>query len=133
MTALQVCWCRMRCRQEPAGLTPGRPDEGVRAYASNARRSQIFRRGDGVNLQLKLEELGEETSNFKRAELTRRFLQQNSCQERRAGTQQPLNAPNLHCLPIQSSLNGENQADANGSGHADQSEDERHQRRRRKT
>jgi hypothetical protein len=43
-------------------------DPGVRAYASNARRSQIFRRGDGVNLQLKLEELGEETSNFKRAE-----------------------------------------------------------------
>src|ERR1700745_1458592 len=76
---------------------------------------------------------GKETSNFKRAELTRRFLQQNSCQERRAGTQQPFNAPNLHCLPIQSCLNGENQADANGSGHADQSEDERHQRRRRKT
>jgi hypothetical protein len=58
----------LRCRQEPAGLTPGRPDEGVWAYASNARRSQIFRRGDGVNLQPKLEELGEETSNFKRAE-----------------------------------------------------------------
>src|SRR5579864_2530937 len=74
---------RMRCRQEPAGLTPGRADEGVYAYASNAQpsrrghlhpikpkpglmgipasgptrpnahRSQIFRRGDGVNLQLK--------------------------------------------------------------------------------
>ncbi|PYX47792.1 MAG: hypothetical protein DMG83_03450 [Acidobacteria bacterium] len=28
---------RMRCTQEPAGLTPGRPDEGVWAYASNAR------------------------------------------------------------------------------------------------
>jgi hypothetical protein len=132
----------MRCTQEPAGLTPGRPDEGVWAYASGhtwaseptwSLRGQIYSRGDGVNLQLKLEELGEETSNFKRAELTRRFLQQNSCQERRAGTQQPLNAPYLHCLPIQSSLNGENQADANGSGHADQSEDERHQRRRRKT
>ena len=25
---------RMRCWQEPAGLTPGRPDEGVWAYAS---------------------------------------------------------------------------------------------------
>ena len=25
---------RMRCTQEPAGLTPGRPDEGVWAYAS---------------------------------------------------------------------------------------------------
>ena len=58
----------LRRRQEPAGQTLGRPDEGLWAYASNARRSQIFRRGDGVNLQLKLEELGEETSNFKRAE-----------------------------------------------------------------
>lgn len=67
---------------QASALTPGRPDEAIStqaknglegdpggwAYASNARRSQIFRRGDGVNLQLKLEELGEETSNFKRAE-----------------------------------------------------------------
>ena len=86
---------RMRCTQEPAGLTPGRPDEGVWAYASNARpprRGHLhaktgldggprrlglrvqrapqsnLRRGDGVNLQLKLEESGEETSNLKRAE-----------------------------------------------------------------
>jgi hypothetical protein len=62
---------RVRCRQEPAGLTPGCPDEGVWAYASDvwayacdARRAVA----DGVNFQLKLEELGEETSNFKRAE-----------------------------------------------------------------
>jgi len=38
---------RMRCTQEPAGLTPGRPDEGVWAYASNAHRSQILEEGMG--------------------------------------------------------------------------------------
>ena len=68
---------RVRCRQEPAGLTPGCPDEGVWAYASDvwayacdARRAvaESLEEGMGVNLQLKLEELGEETSNFKRAE-----------------------------------------------------------------
>jgi hypothetical protein len=71
---------RLRCRQKPAGLTAGRPDEGVWAYASRrdeggptrpmrcACCNQMFRRGDGVNLQLKFEELGEETSNFRRAD-----------------------------------------------------------------
>lgn len=55
-----------QARASRADARPPRPRR--LAYASNARRSQIFRRGDGVNLQLKLEELGEETSNFKRAE-----------------------------------------------------------------
>ena len=39
---------RVRCRQEPAGLTPGRPDEGVWAYASDANRSLIFSLEEGM-------------------------------------------------------------------------------------
>ena len=36
----------LRLKQEPAGLTPGRPDEGVWAYASDAltRWANEFRR-----------------------------------------------------------------------------------------
>ena len=75
----------------------------------------------------------EEANSGKRARfLAGRFLQEYSRKKRCCGTEQPLDAPDLHGLPVQHGLRGEDEPDRNRPEYTSHADDEGDQRAGRK-